>query len=97
VKELRADRLDCSIHIDVFGAKGLTVDKVWAQNKGKYKSKTTGETTIGGAKAFWVDYSTRKDISSRASLSSRMTRSSVSRSTGTHRKKEIYFPESRSA
>src|SRR5258706_458928 len=66
VLELRADRQDCSIHIDVFGAQKLTVDKVWAQNKGKYKAKGTGETTIDGAKAYWVDYSPVKDISSRA-------------------------------
>ena len=93
VKELRADRLDCSIHIDVFGAKGLTVDKVWAQNKGKYKSKTSGETTIGGAKAFWVDYSTRKDISSRAYFvvkNDKVIRVTLNWYTP---QKDIYFPE----
>jgi hypothetical protein len=56
VMELHADRLDCSIHIDVFGAKKLTADKVWEQNKGKYKAKATGETTVDGNKAYWVDY-----------------------------------------
>ncbi len=56
VMELRADRLDCSIHIDVFDAKKLTVDKVWEQNKGKYKAKAKGETTLDGNKAYWVDY-----------------------------------------
>jgi hypothetical protein len=66
VMEMRADRLDCSIHIDVFGAQKLTIDKVWEQNKGKYRAKATGETTIDGEKAFWVDYSLRKDINSRA-------------------------------
>ncbi|HTY36778.1 MAG TPA: PsbP-related protein [Bacteroidota bacterium] len=67
VMELHADRLDCSIHIDVFGAKKLTVDKVWEQNKGKYKAKGTGESTIDGNKAYWVDYpSGVPNISSRA-------------------------------
>jgi hypothetical protein len=66
VMEMRADRLDCSIHIDVFGAQKLTTEKVWEQNKGKYKAKTTGETTIDGEKAYWVDYSVMKDINSRA-------------------------------
>lgn len=66
VMEMRADRLDCSIHIDVFGAHKLTIDKVWEQNKGKYKAKATGETTIDGEKSFWVDYSVMKDINSRA-------------------------------
>jgi len=67
VIEMRADRQDCSIHVDVFGAKKLPVEKVWEQNKGKYKAKGTGETTIDGAKAYWVDYSPPvKDVSSRA-------------------------------
>ncbi|MBI4548119.1 MAG: hypothetical protein HY707_09070 [Ignavibacteriae bacterium] len=66
--EMRADRLDCSIHIDVFGAKGLTVDKVWEQNKGNYKAKNTGTATIDANKAHWVDYVPPrvKDINSRA-------------------------------
>jgi len=64
--EMRADRRDCSIHIDVFGAKKLTVDKVWDQNKGKYKAKGTGNTTIDGEKAFWVDYTPMANVSSRA-------------------------------
>jgi hypothetical protein len=67
VMEMRADRQDCSIHIDVFGAKKLTVDKVWNQNKGKYKAKATGDTKIGGESAYWVDYNPpAKDINSRA-------------------------------
>jgi hypothetical protein len=65
--ERRADRFDCTIHIDVFGAQKLTVDKVWEQNKGKYKAaKGTGTMTIDGEKAFWVDYSPRTNVNSRA-------------------------------
>ena len=64
--EVRADRYDCSIHADVFGAKALTVDKVWDQNKARYHAKATGTTTIDGNKTYWVDYSLRKDINSRA-------------------------------
>ncbi len=64
--EMRADRRDCSIHIDVFGAKKLTVDKVWEQNKSRYKAKASGEGTIDGNKSFWVDYTPMKDINSRA-------------------------------
>lgn len=67
VMEIRADRQDCSIHIDVFGAKKLTTEKVWDQNKKLYKNaRGTGESTIGGQKAFWVDYAPAKDIISRA-------------------------------
>ncbi len=64
--EMRADRRDCSIHIDVFGAKNLTVDKVWDQNKGRYHAKGTGTTTLDGAKAYWVDYTPMANINSRA-------------------------------
>jgi len=66
VVELRADRLDCTIHVDVFGAVGLSVDKVWEQNKGRYKARGTGETSLDGHKAYWVDYSPVRDIGSRA-------------------------------
>ncbi|HEY6191083.1 MAG TPA: PsbP-related protein [Bacteroidota bacterium] len=92
VLELRADRQDCSIHIDVFGAQKLTVDKVWAQNKGKYKSKGTGETTIDGATAYWVDYSPVKDISSRAYFAvknDKVVRISLNWYTP---QKDVYFP-----
>jgi len=66
VVELKADRQDVTLHIDVFGAVGLTVDKVWEQNKGRYRSRGTGETTIDGQKTFWVDYSPMSQVSSRA-------------------------------
>lgn len=67
VMEMRADRQDCSIHIDVFGAKKLTVDKVWEQNKGRYKLSNSGESTIDGNKCHWGDYSPSiKDVNSRA-------------------------------
>ena len=64
--EMMADRRDCSIHIDVFGAKGLTVDKVWDQNKGRYRAKGTGTATLDGSKAYWVDYTPMANINSRA-------------------------------
>jgi hypothetical protein len=67
VMEMRADRLDCSIHVDVFSAKKLTTEKVWEQNKKLYKNtRGTGDATIGGNKAYWVDYAPAKDITSRA-------------------------------
>jgi hypothetical protein len=63
--EMRADRLDCSIHIAVFGAKNLTVDKVWTQNKAKYNVRNSGDIKIDDQNAYWADYSPRKDIGSR--------------------------------
>lgn len=63
--ERRADRFDCTIHLDVFGAKGLNVDKVWDQNKGTYKSTGKGSTTIDANKALWVNDAPRKDVGRR--------------------------------
>lgn len=93
VVEMRADRRDCSIHIDVFGAKGLTIDKVWEQNKGRYKGvRTNGETTIDGLKAYWVDYTPVANITSRAYFV--VKNDKVIRSTINYfaLQKDIYFP-----
>ncbi len=54
--ERRADRYDCTIHIDVFGAQKLTLEKVWEQNKTRYKAKNSGQSTIDGTPTQWVDY-----------------------------------------
>ncbi len=90
--EMRADRRDCSIHIDVFGAKKLAVEKVWDQNKGRYKSRGTGSTEIDGNKALWVDYSVMKDISSRAYFA--VKNDKVVRVTVNYYapQKDVYFP-----
>lgn len=66
--ERRADRFDCTIHIDVFGAQKLTLEKVWEQNKSRYKAKGSGQTTIDGTPAQWVDYtgSAANKVDSRA-------------------------------
>lgn len=64
---LQADRVDCSIRFDVFGAQGLGVDKVFEQNKAKYKKTSgQGEITVSGEKALFINYSVMKDIESRA-------------------------------
>jgi hypothetical protein len=55
VMETKAYRQDCTLHADVFGAKGLTVEKVVDQNKGTYKG-TPVETRIDGNKAFYINY-----------------------------------------
>jgi hypothetical protein len=64
--ELRGYRQDCTIRFDVFGAKGLTVEKVFDQNKGKYKARGTGKATMGGEPALFVNYPSRPDVDSRA-------------------------------
>jgi len=56
VVELRGVRQDCSIRFNVFPAKGLTVEKVYDQNKGSYKATATGKVTIGGQPVLWLSY-----------------------------------------
>jgi hypothetical protein len=92
VVELRADRLDCTIHVDVFGAVGLTVDKVWEQNKGRYKARGNGETAIDGNKTFWVDYSPVKDIGSRAYFTVKNDKVIRTTLNWFAPKREVYFP-----
>jgi PsbP len=92
VVEMRADRQDVSLHIDVFGAVGLTVDKVWEQNKGRYKARGNGETTIDGLKTFWVDYTPMANVTSRAYFTvknDKVVRTTLNWHTP---KREVYFP-----
>jgi hypothetical protein len=65
-QELRGYRQDCSVRFDVFGAKGLSVEKVFEQNKGKYRVKSTGKVSIGGLPALYVAYSPAAHVESRA-------------------------------
>jgi hypothetical protein len=66
VLELRGYRQDCSIRFDVFSAQGLGLDKVFEQNKGRYKARSTGSSTIGGQPAQYVAYSPAAQVDSRA-------------------------------
>ncbi len=59
---LRGVRLDCNILIDVFDAQGLSLEKVVAQNKGKYKAATQGKATIGGQPAVTLTASVARDV-----------------------------------
>jgi hypothetical protein len=63
--ELRGYRVDCTIHIDVLPAKGLTLEKVVEQNKKFYKSTGQGKTTIDRTSATYLNYSPAKGIESR--------------------------------
>jgi len=66
VVQLGGERLDCTIRFDVFGAQDLTIEKVFEQNKGKYKTTSANESMVDGLKAPFVNYAPAKDISSRA-------------------------------
>jgi hypothetical protein len=90
--EMRADRLDCSFHTDVFGAESLSVEKVWNQNKGRYHARSSGDTKIDGQPAVWADYSPRKDISSRVYFvvkNNKVIRITINYYSP---QKEVYFP-----
>lgn len=50
-------RQDCTIQVDVLPAKGLTVEKVFEQNKGKFNAKSDGSVTIDGNSAKYLNYS----------------------------------------
>ena len=63
VAELRGRRLDCSIRFDVFDAKGLTVEKVFEQNKGAYRGASAGNATVDGQPAKTLTLSPRPDVS----------------------------------
>jgi len=65
VIELRGVRQDCSIRVDVFGAKGLTVEKVFDQNKGKYKATGTGKATVSGLPALSLTYAATPNVQRR--------------------------------
>jgi hypothetical protein len=66
VVELSGVRLDCTIRFDVFDAQGLTVDRVFEQNKATYRGRSSQQTTIGGEPALFVNYPSRSDVDSRA-------------------------------
>jgi len=90
--ERRADRFDCTIHIDVFGAKGLMVEKVWEQNKGTYKATATGNATIDGNKTIWVNDSPRKDINRRTYFVVKNDKVIRATLTWYTPQKDVYFP-----
>ncbi len=65
-QQLHGYRQDCSIRFDVFDAKGLTVEKVFDQNKSRYRPRGTGKATIGGEPAQYVNYAATAQVDSRA-------------------------------
>lgn len=65
VMELRGKRQDCSIRIDVFGAKGLPVEKVFEQNKKGYRAAAEGKATIAGLPALTLTYAPTSTVERR--------------------------------
>jgi len=65
VMELRGVRQDCSIRVDVFGAKGLTVEKVFDQNKKGYRGSVEGKATVAGLPAMTLTYAPTANVERR--------------------------------
>lgn len=66
VAELRSTgRQDCSIRVEVFGAKGLTVEKVFDQNKGRFRATATGKATVAGLPAMFLTYAATPNVERR--------------------------------
>ena len=62
---LRGVRLDCNIQFDVFGAQGLSVEKVFEQNKGKYKGAVSDKGSVAGLPAPYLTYLAARDVERR--------------------------------
>ena len=66
VLELRGKHLSSSIRFDVFGAKALTVEKVFQQNKARFPaSAVQGRATIGGLPAMTLTYNASPTVERR--------------------------------
>ena len=62
---LRGANKYCAIQFTVFGAKGLTLQKLFDQNKGKFAGATPGKATVGGEPAMTLSYPATKDVERR--------------------------------
>jgi hypothetical protein len=61
----KVSRNDCTIDIDVRPAKKLSLEKVVDQNSKFFKATSKGNTTIGGEKSIFLNYSLVKNVDSR--------------------------------
>jgi hypothetical protein len=61
----KVSRNDCTIDIDLRPSKKLSLEKVVEQNSKFFRSSYKGNTTIGGEKATYLNYSLVKNVDSR--------------------------------
>ena len=61
----KVSRNDCTIDIDVRPAKKLSLEKVVDQNSKFFKPSSKANTTIGGEKSIFLNYSLMKNVDSR--------------------------------
>lgn len=62
---LRGANKSCAIQFTVFGAKGLTLEKVFDQNRKKFAGAAAGKATVGGQPSLTLTYSATKDVERR--------------------------------
>jgi hypothetical protein len=62
---LRGVNKSCSIQFIVFGAKNLSLEQVFDQNKGSFRGAVSGKATIGGQPAMTLTYSPARDVERR--------------------------------
>ena len=65
VMELQGQRHDCSIRVDVFGAKGNPVEKVFDQNKKGYRGSVEGKANVAGLTALTLTYAPTSSVERR--------------------------------
>ncbi len=66
VVEMRGPNLSTSIRFDVFGAKGLTVQKVFNQNRSRFPGNAVaGKATVGGQEALTLTYAPTSQVERR--------------------------------
>jgi hypothetical protein len=63
--DLKGYRQDCTVHVDILPAKGLTLDKVIEQNAKLFKEQSRGEAQIDGQRSVYINYSPVAGIQSR--------------------------------
>ena len=62
----QGDRLDCTIQVDVIDAsKQKNLSKIVEDNKARYRAAAATKTTLGGAEAYFMNYSFGADVQSR--------------------------------
>jgi hypothetical protein len=63
--DVKGDRADCTLRVDVLPAQNQTLDKVVEQNGKFFKATSRGEATVAGVKAAFMNYSPQAGVQSR--------------------------------
>ncbi|MBN2200337.1 hypothetical protein JW777_00115 [bacterium] len=64
--DVKGDRADCTLRIDILPAQNQTLEKVVEQNSKFFKATSQGEATVAGAKSIYLNYSPQAGVQSRA-------------------------------